>query len=139
MLQDASDEGAEPDLFVSYPGLPITILQSRLDGNEIETVESPPDLIESKDVIRVSEETDRVVSGLVTAQESALLPLRKKLLLHRTILFLIEQSASFCHRGFWLLGWRLLMSALDACAKVRERNELTNSHAVYFSITFPSR
>ena len=28
------------------------------------------------------------------------------LLFHNTILFLIEQSASLCHRGFWLLGWR---------------------------------
>ena len=35
-------------------------------------------------------------------------------LVHSTILFLIEQSASFCHRGFWLLGWRPSKGALDA-------------------------
>ena len=28
-------------------------------------------------------------------------------------LFLIEQSASLCHRGFWLLGWRSAGETLD--------------------------
>ena len=32
-------------------------------------------------------------------------------------LFLIEQSASLCHRGFWLLGWRSAGETLDAQAK----------------------
>ena len=33
-------------------------------------------------------------------------------------LFLIEQSASLCHRGFWLLGWRSTGETLDAYAKI---------------------
>ena len=37
---------------------------------------------------------------------------------HRTILFLIEQSASLCHRGFWLLGWRSSRETLDANANI---------------------
>ena len=46
-------------------------------------------------------------------------------LVHGTILFLIEQSASFCHRGFWLLGWRPSKGALDAQCKDRKKNDTT--------------
>ena len=43
---------------------------------------------------------------------------------HFSILFLIEQSASFCHRGFWLLGWRPSKGALDAWCKDRKKLQL---------------
>jgi len=34
--------------------------------------------------------------------------------------FDVEQSASFYHRGFWLLGWCFLVETLDAQSKCRK-------------------
>ena len=72
----------------------------QLQRDEVETVDAFPVVETSIDFVRVADEKGGVF------------------VVHSTILFLIEQSASFCHRGFWLLGWRPSKGARDAGANI---------------------
>ena len=73
---------------------------AQLQRDEVETVDALPVVKMSNDFVRMADEKGGVF------------------VVHSTILFLIEQSASFCHRGFWLLGWRPSKGARDAGANI---------------------
>ena len=90
MLQDGSYQSAQVELAIDHADEMTVdgVGHVQLQGDEVETVDALPVVETSIDFVRVADEKGSVF------------------VVHSTILFLIEQSASFCHRGFWLLGWR---------------------------------
>ena len=102
MLQDGSNEGAQVEWPVGHAdAMTVDVISHvQLQGDEVEAVDALPVVETSIDFVRVADEKGGVF------------------VVHSTILFLIEQSASFCHRGFWLLGWRPSKGALDAGANI---------------------
>lgn len=98
MLQDGSYESAQVEWPLGHADAVAVdgVGHVQLQGDEVEAVDALPVVETSIDFVRVADEKGGVF------------------VVHSTILFLIEQSASFCHRGFWLLGWRSSWEALDA-------------------------
>ena len=102
MLQDGSYEGAQVEWPIGHADAMAVdgVGHVQLQGNEVEAIDALPVVETSIDFVRVADEKGSVF------------------VVHSTILFLIEQSASFCHRGFWLLGWRPSKGARDAGANI---------------------
>ena len=105
MLQGAAHEGAQPHRIWSNLRDPAAAVgHLHVEGNEVELVDVLPLVEPGVDFAGVAVEQFGEAQLLLGRAHSVLL--EEIVLFHCTILFLIEQSASLCHRGFWLLGWR---------------------------------
>ena len=105
MLQGAPYEGSEPHGIRGHlhrPAAAVVHLQPKWD--KVEPVNVLPVIEPGVDLAAVAVE-QFCVGQLPGGGTRRALP-EKIVLFHSTILFLIEQSASLCHRGFGLLGWR---------------------------------